>query len=498
MSTNPDQERKDKPRGELPQHRAVRTGLGRRDFFGHMGNGLLGTALAGLFTDDLISGRPADAAVVTHQGLQPRLPHVEPGATSVIQLFMTGGPSQVDMFDPKPALVKHEGELPRAFLDNVESVGGAGGLLPSPFKFARHGQSGMPMSEVIPHLAECADDIALIRSMWTDSFDHLAAIFLMHSGRTRNLSPSLGSWVAYGLGSENKNLPAYVALDDPDRQILAGKSNWQAGFLPPICQGTRLRSVGSPILHLNAEKEFPDPVLELSRDLLAALAREHRDVRAGQAELNARIASYELAARMQISATQALDISQETQQTHDLYGLNDKVSASYGRRCLMARRLIERGVRIVQVYMNCDPSDNPWDHHGNIKDALPHSCRQTDKSVAGLLKDLKQRGLLDRTLVVWGGEFGRLPLSQGKGRDHGANGFSVWLAGGGVQGGTIYGATDEFGYHAVENRVSVHDLHATILHCLGIDHENLVYNHHGLEEQLTGVDPARVVKEILS
>ena len=475
----------------------------RRDFFGQMGDGLVGAALAGLLGKDscFCSGSSAHAAEVGPSGLGAQPADFEPRATAVIQLFMTGGPSQVDLFDPKPALEKHAGELPRAFLDNVESVGSAGGLMPSPFTFKQHGQSGIPMSNVIPELAECADEITLIRSMWTSSFDHLAAIFFMHSGRTLNLSPSIGAWVVYGLGSENENLPAYVALDDPDKVILAGKSNWQAGFLPPVCQGTRLRSTGTPIINLHAKDEVrcPDPVRGLARELLAAMSRDHRDARGGNAVLDARIASYELAARMQVSATEALDIGQETAETHELYGLNDGMTSSYGRRCLMARRLIERGVRIVQVYMNCNPDDNPWDHHGNIKDKLARSCRQTDKPVAALLKDLRRRGLLDRTLVVWGGEFGRLPISQsGDGRDHGANGFSVWLAGGGVKGGTIYGATDEFGYHAVENRVSVHDFHATILRCLGIDHEKLVFNHHGLDERLTGVEPVRVVKEILA
>ena len=466
----------------------------RRDFFGQVATGILGAVLAPLLTEDLLaSERPQD-------DLSPRAPHFRGKAKAVIQFFMTGGPSQVDLFDPKPALKNHEGELPRAFLDNVESVGAAGGLLPSPFKFRKRGESGLEIADVMPHLAQSADDLAIIRSMWTTSFNHESGVLMMHSGRTLKASPSIGSWIVYGLGSENQNLPAYVALDDPHKRILLYKKNWQAGWLPPVYQGTRLRAEGSPLVNLHPNQEFPDSVLQFSRELMSRMAREHRQRRPFEPDLGARIASYELAARMQVEATDSLDLAQETQHTHRAYGLDNPDTASYGRRCLMARRLIERGVRVVQIYMNVNPSDNPWDHHSDIEGNLIGSCRQTDQPVAALLKDLKQRGLLDHTLLVWGGEFGRLPLAQKgskPGRDHGANGFSVWLAGGGVRGGSVHGATDEFGYHAVENRVSVHDLHATILHALGLDHTRLVYNHHGLEERLTGVKPARVVKEIL-
>jgi hypothetical protein len=430
-------------------------------------------------------------------------PHFAPHATSVIQMFMTGGPSHVDLLDPKPALSRHEGDLPRAFLDNVESVGAAGGLMPALFPFAKHGESGLEVSSLMPHLAKCVDNISVIRSMWTTDFAHETAVFMMHSGRNLKASPSMGSWVAYGLGSENRNLPAYVALDDPSGQVLLGKQNWQSGWLPPEYQGTRLRSEGTPLFNLKAAEPYPSRVLELSRGLLDRLARKHRADRPGNPELSARIESYELAARMQLSATEATNLSQESRATQQMYGLDNKVTASYGRRCLMARRLVERGVRFVQIYMNLDPSDptgNPWDHHVDIKGNLQKSCQQTDQPVAALLMDLRQRGLLDSTLLMWGGEFGRLPLVQKNekpGRDHGSDGFSVWLAGGGVRGGTTYGATDEFGYHAVQDRVSVHDLHATILHCLGIDHEELVYHHNGLDERLSGVEAARVLHDIL-
>jgi len=480
----------------------TKSNYSRRDFFSLMGDGLYGAALAYLLGTDLFHANPALAAVNSRvHDLTVRSPHYPAKAKAVIQLFMTGGPSQVDLFDPKPSLAKYAGQLPRAFLDTVESVGAAGGLMPSPFNFSKRGKSGMEISELMPHLGECVDDIALIRSMWTTHFNHEPAVFFMHSGSALPGRPSLGSWVVYGLGSENQDLPAYVALDDPKRQVLLGIQNWQSGWLPPIYQGTRLRSEGSPLVNLKPREEFPNPVLELSRSLLRRLDAAHRDRRPDIPDLDARIASYELAARMQISATNALDLSQETESTREMYGLNAETTAAYGRRCLMARRLVERGVRMVQIYMNCNAGNNPWDHHANIEKGLQRSCAETDRPVAALLKDLKRTGLLENTLVIWGGEFGRLPLSQGgenPGRDHGANGFSVWLAGAGVRGGSVYGATDEFGYKAVENLVSVHDFHATILHLLGLDHEKLVFNHHGLNERLSGVEPANVVREILA
>ena len=469
----------------------------RRDFFSSVGKGVLGAAMAGLLHDDGV----VQAGDRQLHDVTPKKSHFPGKAKAVIQFFMTGGPSQIDLFDPKPELKRHEGELPRAFLDNVESVGAAGGLMPTPFKIRKRGESGLEIADVMPHLAECADDLAVIRSMWTTDFNHETGVLMMHSGRNLKASPSIGAWITYGLGSENRDLPAYVALDAPGKPILMDKKNWQSGWLPPVYQGTRLRSVGTPLLNLHAKNEFPDSVLSYSRDLLRKIASKHRDSRPGQPDLAARIASYELAARMQLSATDALDLSQETQSTHAAYGLENQKTESYGRRCLMARRLIERGVRVVQIYMNTTRGDNPWDHHGGLKENLANCCLETDQPVAALLKDLKQRGLLDSTLLVWGGEFGRLPLSQSAsnpGRDHGAKGFSVWLAGGGIKGGTAYGATDDFGYHAVENRTSIHDLHATILHCLGLDHERLVFNHHGLNERLTTVNPANVVHGVLA
>ena len=456
--------------------------------------------MASLLASDLFpsnTGRPEDPRAYD---LKPRVPHYQPRAQSVIHLFMNGGPSQVDLFDPKPALEKYSGQPPgRDLANDIEFIDEAGGFMPSPYRFTKHGQSGMEVSELLPHLSQHVDDIALIRSMHTTNFNHEPALFIMQSGTLLSSRPSLGSWVVYGLGSENQNLPAYVVLDDPKGSPVNHIQNWQAGWLPPLYQGTRIRSEGSPLLNLEPREEWPRPIVELSRSLLKRLDAAHRDQRPGHPDLDARISSYELAARMQMSATDALDLSQESQATHEMYGLNDALTASYGRRCLMARRLVERGVRIVQIYIE----EQIWDTHSDLDKDLRYCCGKTDKPVAALLEDLKQRGLLDTTLVIWGGEFGRLPLSQSRagktdGRDHGPGGFSVWMAGGGVRAGTIYGATDEIGYKAVENPVSVHDLHATILHLLGMNHRQLVYEREGRSERLTDEFSARVVKEILT
>jgi hypothetical protein len=359
------------------------------------------------------------------------------------------------------------------------------------------------VSELLPHTAQHVDDIAVIRSMFNSHPNHEPALYKIQSGKLEPGLPSLGSWVTYGLGTENQSLPAYVVLDDPQARLPVNTvQNWQSGYLPPLYQGTRMRPFGSPILNLESDAAEPDLVTKLSRDLLKQLDRKHQSARAGNLQLDARIASYELAARMQLTAAAALDLSQETQETQDSYGIGDKTTDDYGRRCLMARRLVERGVRFVQIYTR----GQMWDNHSNIGTSLKTACDYTDRPAAALLADLKQRGLLDDTLVIWGGEFGRLPIAQMKpgsdvakaGRDHGPAGFSIWMAGAGIKGGTVYGATDEIGYAAVENRVSVADWHATILHALGMNYEDLFYDHNGLKERLTGVDKARVVKEIFA
>jgi Protein of unknown function (DUF1501) len=478
-------------------------GSSRREFFSRIADGLHGSALAYLLGSDLFSGNSTLAASVQEHGpydLKPKAAHFQPKARSVIHLFMNGGPSQVDLFDPKPMLSKFAGSAaPRDIVNQIEFANQVGGFLPSPFKFAKHGKSGIEVSELLPHLSKCVDDIALVRSMYGEHFNHEPALYLMHGGRTLPGRPSLGSWVVYGLGSENQNLPAYVVLDDPKGLPINHIQNWQSGWLPPVYQGTRFRSEGPPLLNLKPREELPTPLVEAQRALLRRLDVAHRQSRLGQPELEARISTYELAARMQVTATDALDLSQETEQTKEMYGLNQERTASYGKRCLMARRLVERGVRFVQIYIE----GQIWDAHSDLDKSLRYSCGKTDQPAAALLKDLKQRGLLDSTLVVWGGEFGRMPLSQvsdngaAAGRDHGPDGFSIWMAGGGVKSGVAYGNTDDIGHKAAENRVSVHDFHATMLHLLGMNYRDLVYERHGLNERLTDQFPARVVSELL-
>jgi hypothetical protein len=474
--------------------------LSRREWFTRSGSLLYGTALASILGKELFPTNPLLASGGESYDLRPRTPHFDPKAKAVIHLFMNGGPSQVDLFDPKPLLQKYAGTVPnRDLTSDITSPTQSGGLLPSPYSFARHGQSGMELSELMPHLANCVDDIALIRSMYGAHFNHEPAIFFMQTGRTVSTRPSVGAWVAYGLGTENQNLPAYVVLDDPKGLPINDIQNWQAGFLPAVYQGTRVRSEGSPLLNLHPREEWPSPVVKLSRSLLRHLDRNHLSRHPDEAELEARIAGYELAARMQMAASDALDVSGESEATKEMYGLNDELTASYGKRCLMARRLVERGVRLVQIYIE----GQIWDNHSALVKNLGYACGKTDKPAAALLKDLKLRGLLNRTLVVWGGEFGRLPIAQQPasgevGRDHGPSGFSVWLAGGGVKGGTVYGATDDIGYKAAENPVSVHDFHATILHLLGMNHRQLIFEREGRSERLTDEFPARVVQDIIA
>ena len=489
----------------ISQHLFAESGsvVTRRRFFSRVGTGIQGAALLHLLGGDLLAETRSAALPRQAADLLPRPSHFSAKAKSVIHLFMNGGPSQMDLFDPKPELDRRHGESYfDAIAGDVESPTAAGALMRSPFKFAQHGQSGMWVSDALPHTSQLVDDLALIRSLHTTNITHEPALSIMQTGHMQTGHPAIGSWVTYGLGSECQDLPAYVVLDDPKGLPVNGIENWQAGFLPPLFQGTRVRSIGSPVLNLRAEEGDPPEIVALSRELRARMDEMHKASRPGEPNLDARIASYELAARMQISATDALDLSQESAATIEMYGIGREPTDSYGRRCLIARRLIERGVRFVQLYID----GQIWDNHNALATGMLAACNRTDLPIAGLLRDLKQRGLLAETLVIWGGEFGRLPIAQlspdkdeqKSGRDHNKNAACCWLAGGGVKGGVTYGTTDDMGLSAVDNRVSVPDFHATILHLLGLRHEELFIDQSGLKEKLTGVNPARVVKEVLA
>ena len=482
--------------------------VNRRRFFNRVGDGLGGAALAWLLSRDLFGGSGLLAEELAPQGrlvydVTPKNPPSRPRAKAVIQLFMQGGPSQMDLLDPKPKLDELHGE---GYFDKVAAdLTGpeqAGKLFRSPWRFRQHGESGLQVSELMPHLGTVADELAVVRSMHTTHPNHEPAIFKYQSGRLIQGLPSFGSWVVYGLGTENQNLPAFVALAAEGSLPVNGAQNWHNGLLPPVYQGTPLRTQGAPLLNLSREVAQPTGALTVERDLLKRLDRIHRRRRPGHLQLDARIASYNLAARMQLEASEALDLSRESRETLEAYGVGNKKTDNYARRCVMARRLVERGVRFVQI----STQRQIWDNHSGIVEGLKNCCGRTDQPIAALLKDLRQRGLLEDTLVVWGGEFGRMPIAQlpdrrnlsAAGRDHNPRGFTVWLAGGGVKAGSIYGATDELGYAAVENRVSITDFHATLLHLLGMHHEELFFEHNGLDEKLTSVFEAQVVHELLA
>ncbi len=479
----------------------------RRDFFARTCDGVFGAALAHMMCQDffggtsLLAAEPESREPAPQYTLRPQRPHHPAKATSVIHLFMNGGPSQMDLFDPKPVLNQMDGQ---PYPGSIEEIGNSnttsiGEMMGGQFRFARHGQSGMWMADVLPQTAKMADDICLINSMWTDHPNHDNALYKIHSGRLFMGYPTFGAWTVYGLGTVNQNLPAYVVLNDPLGPPKNGTRNWTSGFLPPLYQGTRFRPTGSPILNLKPQYEQSSAVTASARGLLRQLDEIHRNDRPHYPELDARIESYGLAARMQMSAGEALDLSRENQPTLSMYGVGEQQTDSFGRRCLLARRLVERGVRFVQIFLD----EQPWDSHADLGPNHRAACGRTDKPVAGLLRDLKQRGLLDSTLVIWGGEFGRTPTTQKSangysGRDHNMQAFTSWMAGGGIKGGTTYGATDDFGHQAVENPVSVHDFHATILHLLGLHHQKLFFKRSGLDERLTGFEPPRVVHEILA
>jgi hypothetical protein len=470
------------------QSRTLLHDLSRRDWLSRSATGFAGLALGTLLAEE--EGRTASTdSPVTQR-------HFPAKARAVIQLFQHGGPSHMDILDPKPELNRRNGQpMPKYFTDLVK-ISAHGNLLGTPFKFKPAGKCGVEYSEIVPHTAECADDIAVIRSMYTEHNNHEQALWMMHTGRIVSGRPTLGAWVNYALGSENQDLPAYVVLRNDTSLPIDGNRNWSSGFLPPRYQGVHFRHTGTPVLYLQPSSPVSAKTQQLRRDLLKDLNAEHQAMHPGIAgELEARIASYEMAARMQLHAAEALDVNRETPQTHKLYGIGEPKTDSYGRRCLIARRLVERGVRFVQIFVE----GQIWDTHAKNAEGTKNCCAQTDRPIAALLRDLKSRGLLENVLVIWGGEFGRTPVSQGgEGRDHHKQGFSLWLAGGGIKGGQAYGATDELGYHAIENRVMVADLHATILHLLGLDHRKVTYPWHGRDERLTDVYDARVLSPLLA
>ena len=428
--------------------------------------------------------------------LQTRVPHLPPRAKAVICLFQHGGPSQMDLFDPKPELNRLSGQAYPGELE-IHFVNQKGKLLGSPFQFRKSDPAGMELSELLPHTAGVADRITLIRSMVTESVDHEAALRLIHGGKTFPGRPAWGSWVVYGLGAINQELPSYVVLSDPGGLPVDGPHNWSSGFLPATFQGVRFRSEGVPVSNLNPPDDVTPAAQRNQLQFLNALNQLHADRHPQNSELQARIGNFELAARMQLSVPTALDLSGETAETRSLYGLDRPETAEYGKRCLMARRLVERGVRFVQIFL----SGQPWDTHSKNAENLRKLAGRTDQPSAALVTDLQRRGLLDSTIVMWTGEFGRLPISQGAdGRDHNRHAFSLWLAGGGFKQGYLHGATDEFSYKAVDDIVRVPDLHATLLHALGLDHTRLSYPSSGREETLTdaAVTRAHIVPELLS
>lgn len=467
----------------------------RRAFLRRAGLGFGSIALAGLLQDEgLIASTDKPVSP-----LAAKSPHFPATAKRVIWLFMGGGPSQVDTFDYKPELERRHGQPlegydPKTgFFDNR-----AGAILKSPFSFRQYGESAAWVSSLFPNIAKHVDKMAFIRSCYTESNNHAPAIFQLNGGLPRAGFPSMGSWLTYGLGSANTDLPGYVVMTDPKRHRppKGGSPAWSAGFLPGAHAGTPINSKGDPISHLTP----PHGDLGKQRrtlDFLQAQNRAFQDQLGAETELAARIESFELAYRMQTAAPEAMDVDRETEATKKLYGLDQPKCSAFGKQCLMARRLVERGVRCVQIYSGGDTNPTSWDAHNKLKQNHSMFASETDLPIAGLLEDLEKRGLLEDTLVVWGGEFGRTPVSEGPdGRDHNPFAFTTWMAGGGVKGGTLYGETDEFGWKAVKDRVSVHDLHATILHLLGLDHENLTYRFNGRDYRLTDVH-GHVIQDIL-
>ncbi|WP_237228422.1 DUF1501 domain-containing protein [Rubinisphaera sp. JC750] len=464
--------------------------LSRRWFLRDCGVGLGAVAATSLLEQQAAQAAPGN------DPLAPKKSHFPGKAKNVIYLFMAGAPSHLEMFDNKPQLSKYDGELPPAeLLDGYRAafINPNSRLLGPKFPFAKYGECGAELSNVLPHTAKVVDDLAIIKSMKTDAFNHAPAQIMMNTGSQLFGKPSLGAWTLYGLGSESQNLPAFVVFSSGSKGPSGGNSNWGSGYLPTVYQGVQLRSVGDPVLYLSnpngidrvAQRDALDAINELNRQRLSVT---------GDPEIATRINSFEMAYRMQASGPELMDLSSEPKHVLDMYGV-DPQKSSFAKNCLLARRLVERGTRFVQLFHEA------WDQHGNLTKGLQKNCRDTDQACAALIQDLKQRGMLEDTLIIWGGEFGRTPMVQGggnDGRDHHPNAFTMWMAGGGVKPGITYGQTDEFGFNTTENPVHVRDLHATILHLLGFDHTRLTHKFQGLDQKLTGVEPAHVVHDLLA
>jgi hypothetical protein len=480
----------------------------RREFLWEAGAGFTGLALAGLLgRDGFFGASRASAATLVPSAARKGLnaafldkPHHTPKAKSIIFLFMYGGPSHVDTFDYKPKLYELDGQTIPIKTFGRGGKKSEGRVVGPKWKFKPYGRCGKLVSDLFPNLGECVDDIAFIHSMTADSPIHGSAMLQMNTGKILSGSPCMGSWVNYGLGSVNQNLPGFCVMLDPTGGPISGAKNWSSGYMPASYQGVILRSAGDPILDLNTPPDMTDPMQRRILDTLKQYNTEHEASHGGYSELAARVSSYEMAFNMQKYAPEAVDLSKESAETKALYGIDQKRTEDFGRRCLLARRLVERGVRFIQLYAGGAHNDDNWDAHGDLEKNHNFHAGRTDKPIAGLLKDLKRRGLLDETLVIWGGEFGRQPTAEyakGTGRDHNAYGFTMWMAGGGIRGGTSVGETDELGSAAVTDRFQVKHLHATALYQLGIDPNRLTYFYGGLNQKLVGVEGAEPIKQII-
>lgn len=476
-------------------------GRTRREMLWELGGGFGGVALASLLGNDFFAGNTAHAeGAKLINPLAPKKPHFAPKAKSVIFLFMYGGPSQVDTFDYKPKLYPLDEKTIQIKTFGRGGKKNEGRVVGPKWKFKQYGQCGKYVSDLFPNVATCVDDIAFIHSMYADSPIHGSAMLMMNSGRILSGHPCLGSWATYGLGSENQNIPGFVVMLDPKGGPISGAKNWSSGYMPATYQGVQLRSSGAPILNLAPPEGMTDAVQRRLIDELNVYNTDHAATRASNSNLTARIASFEMAYNMQKHAPEVVDISKEDEKTKALYGIDQDRTKDFGTKCLLARRMVESGVRFIQLYSGGGHNDENWDAHSDVVFNHTLHAGNTDKPIAGLLKDLKQRGLLDSTLVVWGGEFGRQPTAEyakGTGRDHNSYGFTMWMAGGGIKGGTSVGATDELGSAAVENRFHVKNLHATILNQLGLDPNRLSYFFNGLDQKLVGVEGADLISQII-